>query len=128
MIEYVDQVYLQHGASDTVYGQNEEEFETMRLHMARANLKLLPARIRHMGTDNTLKVLQNLKTELDPHITIKTGEAVESILVERHRRKGYGPNAAAIMPPHHLRAWPRWGAMVFRADVETENSAQQQPG
>lgn len=113
LIEYVDKIYLEHGASKTVYGQNEEEFETMRLHMARANLKLLPARIRHMGTDNTLKVLQNLKTELDPHITIKTGEAVEDILLERRRVKGVKTKKGSYYAPRIICAPGRDGAQWF---------------
>lgn len=113
LIDYVDKIYLEHGAPNKIYGQNEEEFEVMRQHMARADLKLLPACIRHMGTDNTLKVLQNLKTDLDQRITIKTEEAVEDLLVEKRRVKGVKTKQATYYAPRVICAPGRDGAQWF---------------
>jgi uncharacterized FAD-dependent dehydrogenase len=120
-IDYVDKIYLEHGASTVVYGQNEEEFESMRLHMARVNLKLLPARIRHMGTDNTLKVLQNLKNELDPNITIKTGETVQDILVEGGRARGVITKQGTYYAPRIICAPGRDGAQWFSEQMQKLN-------
>ncbi len=113
LIDYADKIYLENGAPEKVYGKNDEEFEMLRQRMARANLKLLPAHIRHMGTDNTLKVLQHLKDDLDKHITIKTGEAVEDILVENNRVKGVKTNRDSYNAPRVICAPGREGAQWF---------------
>lgn len=113
LIAYVDNIYLANGAPEKVYGKNDEEFELLRQRMAHANLKLLPAHIRHMGTDNTLKVLQNLKSGLDKSITIKTGEAVEDILVDDFQVKGVKTKKASYFAPRVICAPGRDGAHWF---------------
>ena len=46
-------------------------------------MRLVPARIRHMGTENTKRVLQSMYRYLEPLADIRTGVAVESILVDQ---------------------------------------------
>jgi len=113
LIDYVDKIYLENGAPEKLYGKNDEEFELLRQRMARANLKLLPAHIRHMGTDNTLKVLQKLKADLDQRITIKTSEAVEDILVDQGQVKGVKTKQASYYAPRVICAPGRDGAQWF---------------
>lgn len=113
LIDYVDQIYLANGAPEKVYGKDDEEFELLRQRMAHADLKLLPAHIRHMGTDNTLKVLQNLKTSLDKSIDIKTGEIVEDILVDGARVQGVKTNKDSYYAPRVICAPGREGAHWF---------------
>ena len=112
-IHYVDKVYVENGAPDKVYGQNEEDFEILRQRVALANLKLLPAKIRHMGTDNTLKVLQNMKDDLDKRISIKTSEAVEDILVEHNQVVGVKTKYDSYYAPRIICAPGRDGAQWF---------------
>lgn len=113
LINYVDNIYVENGAPDKIYGQNEENFEILRQRAALANLKLLPANIRHMGTDNTLKVLQNMKDDLDERISIKTSEAVEDILVEHAQVVGVKTKYDTYYAPQIICAPGRDGAQWF---------------
>lgn len=113
LIDYVDKIYVDNGAPNKIYGQNEADFEILRQQAARANLKLLPAIIRHMGTDNTLKVLQNMKDDLDKRISIKTSEAVEDILVEHDRVVGVKTKYDTYYAPQVICAPGRDGAQWF---------------
>lgn len=113
LIDYVDNIYVQNGAPVKVYGQNEDEFEILRQRTALANLKLLPASIRHMGTDNTLNVLQNLKNDLDNRICIKTTEMVEEILVEQDQVIGVKTKYDSYFAPRIICAPGRDGAQWF---------------
>lgn len=121
LISYVDRIYLENGAPEKVYGSNNDEFEALRQRMARANLKLLQARIRHMGTDNTLKVLQNLKNDLDKRITIKTGEPVEEILVENMQVTGVKTKQDSYYAPRVICAPGRDGAHWFTEQAQKLN-------
>lgn len=113
LIDYVDKVYVEHGAPDRVYGGNEEDFQFLRQRLAKADLKLLPAQIRHMGTDNTLKVLSSLKAALDKKITIKTNEPVQDILLEKSRVKGVKTSKGRYYAPRIICAPGRDGAQWF---------------
>ncbi len=113
LIDYVDQVYVEHGAPDRVFGANEEDFYVLRQRLAQAEVKLLPAQIRHMGTDNNLKVLSNLKASLDKKITIKTNEPVQDILLENSGIKGVKTAKASYYAPRIICAPGRDGAQWF---------------
>ncbi len=84
-IAYVDDIYVRHGAPDHLFGKPQEQIDDLKNHLAKANLKLVPARIRHMGSENTLVVLKKFKEALQGSITIKTEEKVEEILVSEQR-------------------------------------------
>lgn len=113
LIDYVDNIYVANGAPNKIYGQNEEEFEKLRQRAALANLKLLPAKIRHMGTDNTLKVLQNMKDDLDKRICIKTSEMVEDILAEHDQVVGVKTKYDSYYAPQVICSPGREGAQWF---------------
>jgi uncharacterized FAD-dependent dehydrogenase len=109
LINYVDAIYVQHGAPNRVYGQDEENLEPLMERTARANLRLLPAYIRHMGTDNTLKVLASMRKELKDKVTIKTGAGVEDILVREGRVTGVKTSQGSYYAPRVICAPGRDG-------------------
>ena len=113
LIKYVDNVYVENGAPDRLFGGNNDDFEDLRQRLCRASLKLLPAQIRHMGTDNTLKVLNSLKSALDGKVIIKTSEPVQDILVEKSKIKGVKTSRACYYAPRIICAPGRDGAQWF---------------
>lgn len=88
LIDYIDQVYLRFGAPATVYGTDEEIVRRLWRQAATAGLTLVPARIRHLGTENCFKVLQAMREHLSDKVEIRTGTRVEEILVENGRAWG----------------------------------------
>jgi uncharacterized FAD-dependent dehydrogenase len=121
LIAYVDKVYVDNGAPERIFGADAEVFQSLRQRLIRANLKLLPARIRHMGTDNTLKVLSNLKADLDKRITIKTGETVQDILLADSRVKGVKTSKGSYYAPRLICAPGRDGAQWFGEQAQKLN-------
>jgi len=121
LINYVDSVYVANGAPVRFYGGNESDFLELSQQLARAELKLLPARIRHMGTDNTKMVLRNLRTALDEKITIKTGEAVQDILIDKSHIKGVKTSRARYYAPRVICAPGRDGAQWFAQQSDRLN-------
>jgi uncharacterized FAD-dependent dehydrogenase len=80
LISYVDEIYIKYGAPERVFGDDTSFLQDLQFKLARFDLKLLPARIRHIGTENTVTVLHNMRKNLENKITIMTGEIVEDIL------------------------------------------------
>lgn len=89
-IRYVDEIFLKHGAPEKIYGADkEEEIEAIRRRAVLAQLKLVPAPVRHMGTGRTREVLQGMLEEiLAKGADIFYKEPVEHILVENGRVAG----------------------------------------
>jgi uncharacterized FAD-dependent dehydrogenase len=88
LIGYVDRCYVQHGAPEKTYGSNIAEIERLKEKAARNNLKLIPSRIRHLGTDKCPEVLQNFKKSLEGKIEIKFNRGGETILQNGSKVRG----------------------------------------
>ena len=53
LIDYVDKIYLHFGAPGQVWGEDEEAIHELERKALLAELKLIPAPIRHLGTGKT---------------------------------------------------------------------------
>jgi uncharacterized FAD-dependent dehydrogenase len=90
LIKYVDDIFVHFGAPSEVYGKDrEEEVEAIRRKAVLAQLKLVPAPVRHMGTGRTQDVLKGMLDELvDYGVEIHYVETVDQILTENGSVKG----------------------------------------
>lgn len=114
LIEYVDQIYLEFGATDEVFGdENDPRIENIKRQAAAAELLLVPARIRHLGTEECYKIIQKIRVWLGKHIEIMTNCEVKHILVEDNNFKGvettdgtvYSSNKGIIVPGRDGADW-----------------------
>jgi len=69
-IEYVDSVYCSFGVAGEIHGQDNEALARLKKKAAGYDLELIPARIRHIGTDLCLEVLKNIREYLDGRISM----------------------------------------------------------
>lgn len=90
LINYIDGIYLEYGAPDKVYGmENEEAIEEIQRQAVLAELKLVPAPIRHLGTGRCGQILERMKNALVAKgVEVHTCEAVERLVVEDNVIKG----------------------------------------
>lgn len=64
LIEKIDQVFLKHGASDKLYGQNSHELEKKA---AAAGIEFISIPQRHIGSDMLPSVITSFKNFLEEH-------------------------------------------------------------
>lgn len=118
MIYYVDNIYVEYGAPNRVFGHEEQTVKDLELKISRAGLKLVPAKIRHMGTDNTLQVLNNMYNKLKQIIDIKTSTTVKEILVNDNQVTGVMTNQGIFTAPRIILAPGRDGAQWFSSQAD----------
>jgi uncharacterized FAD-dependent dehydrogenase len=82
LIEYADEVNLAHGGTMTITDPTTPEVSDIERKAAAAGLKLLKARVRHLGTEENLKILTNIFHTLETKIETRFKTFVEDILVE----------------------------------------------
>lgn len=87
-IKYVDDVYLRFGATDKVYGADGDALRDLTRQAAAADLALIPAVIRHLGTERCYDILMAMRRHLDGRIDIITRVAVEEIRIVEGRAAG----------------------------------------
>jgi len=80
-IEYVDSIYCSFGAGGAVHGEDAAALSQLKKKSAGYNLELIPARIRHIGTDLCREVLKKIRDDLSNRVTILFDTPVDRIRV-----------------------------------------------
>lgn len=88
LVKYVDGIYLKYGASEQIYGEDDEKVDEIDRKASLAGLKLIRQEVRHMGTDKCLETLRRMRQELNDKVTFFPKTDVEGLIVEDHKIKG----------------------------------------
>lgn len=88
-IAAVDEQYLNFGATERIYGTSQEQVNNLQKKALRAELRLIAAKLRHLGTGYSVLVLQKMYDKLlEMGIEIKVNTKVEKILVQDNKVQG----------------------------------------
>jgi hypothetical protein len=82
LIEYVDRINLAHGATNTITDPTTRKVAEIERQAAAAGLKLLKARVRHLGTEENLKILTNIFHTLENRIETRFKTFVDDLITE----------------------------------------------
>ncbi|MEA1993149.1 MAG: NAD(P)/FAD-dependent oxidoreductase [Euryarchaeota archaeon] len=63
-INYVDSVFLNYGVDDSTYGVDGEQMEALQRKASKSGIEFIPGKQRHIGSDNTKKVVDNFYRDL----------------------------------------------------------------
>jgi uncharacterized FAD-dependent dehydrogenase len=88
LIEFVDSVFVRFGADPHYYEAGGEMAHDTIRRGAQVGLRVLPARIRHIGTDASREVLNNMYEDLVTKCDIRMEAPVEDISIEGGRAAG----------------------------------------
>ncbi|MBE0467252.1 MAG: NAD(P)/FAD-dependent oxidoreductase [Candidatus Desulforudis sp.] len=107
LIAYVDRVYRDYGAPEEVYGlEHRDEFEELQKKATRAELRLVPLPIRHLGTGRCGEVLEAMYRRLQKHVEIRTDTTVQQIVTAEDRAVGVETADGEIIRGRHIIAAP----------------------
>jgi len=89
LIEYADELWLEFGATTDVHGPDPETAAELVREATLAGMKLIPMRIRHLGTDRSPEVLDSMMTHLAGlGVDIRTESAAARIVASDGRVTG----------------------------------------
>ena len=88
LVEYVDDTYRAFGAPTELYGADAEAVASLQRQAARLDMKLIPSRYRHLGTEGCEELLGKLRTHLGGRVAIRCGTPVARVLVESGQAAG----------------------------------------
>ena len=80
LIDYVDKIFIKYGAPQELHGTDEGEVKRLEDISARNGLRLLPFKIRHLGTDRCFSLLENLRKKLDAYVDVQFNSPASEIL------------------------------------------------
>ena len=89
LIDYADGLWLEFGATREVHGPDAETAERLVAQAAAAGMKLVPMRVRHLGTDRSPQVLGAMRTHLEERgVEVRVECAATRIVAVEGRVRG----------------------------------------
>jgi len=82
LIEHVDRINLEHGATTAITDPTTPAAFQIERRAIAAGLKLLRARLRHLGTEENLKILGNLYDTISKRVEVRFHALVEDLLIK----------------------------------------------
>lgn len=87
MIKVADDIYLEFDAPERIFGPEDDEIQKFKDEAIRAGLKFIPARLRHLGTGHTKKVLSKMKDYLVGNgVDVRFRTKATSIIVDDNEK------------------------------------------
>lgn len=81
LIGYVDDINVAHGATQEVYSTSSPAARALEKKALEFDLHLLQAKVKHLGTENNLRILQNIFEDMKERVDFRFHTAVEKIEV-----------------------------------------------
>ena len=88
LIHYVDDINLKFGATTQITDPTTPEVLAIEKRAIAVGLKLLRAKVRHLGTEQNLEILKKLYRYLEDKITMVFKTKVTEVIVEENTIKG----------------------------------------
>jgi uncharacterized FAD-dependent dehydrogenase len=89
LLEHADKLWLEYGATTEVHGPDQATATAFEREATLAGMKLVPMRIRHLGTDRSPEVLDAMRVSLEAAgVTVRTDVSALQILAADGRVTG----------------------------------------
>lgn len=119
LIARVDKLYCSYGAPSEIFGADGPAVDELKRKAAAAGLEMLPAVIRHLGTENCLRILATIKDSLAGKLDCRFRSPVSKILVEEKCVKGVQlESGEVISAPYVVCGTGREGSLWLLQEAE----------
>jgi len=88
LMQEVEKTYIKFGAPTKIYGDDEDVISDISRKAAMAELRLIPSRIRHLGTDQCPQLLKKMRQTINGKVEIMMEKTVSNLLVHGEGVKG----------------------------------------
>ncbi|MEM3383084.1 MAG: NAD(P)/FAD-dependent oxidoreductase [Nitrososphaerales archaeon] len=88
LMREVENIYIKYGAPTRIYGDDEDAISDISRKAAMAELRLIPSRIRHLGTDQCPELLKKIRQTINHKAEIMMEKTVSNLLVQGKEVKG----------------------------------------
>jgi len=120
LINYVDQVNIKHGANLDITNPDTPAVREIERKAIAVGLKLLRAKVRHLGTEENINILKNIYEDMKGHVDYLFAKKVISVLVEEGEAKGVVlENGQEIHGQNVVLGVGREGAMWLQTTLES---------
>lgn len=121
LISYVDSINLKYGAPTTITDPTTEKVREIERRGYAVGLKLLRAKVRHLGTENNLKIMARIFDDLAKWIDMRYETEVTDVIIENQKVCGIKIQDELIECNQVFLAVGRDGATWLQSICEAHN-------
>jgi uncharacterized FAD-dependent dehydrogenase len=88
LMQEIEKIYIKFGAPIKIYGDDEDAIADISRKAAMAELRLIPSRVRHLGTDQCPQLLKKIRQTINGKAEIMMEKTVSNLLVQGQEVKG----------------------------------------
>ncbi len=88
LINYIDEIWAKFADKSKIYSYNDDKIADLALKARRAHLRLIPYKIRHLGTDYAPIALMRAKKFLEESVDIYLEKPVKHLLIHENKVAG----------------------------------------
>jgi hypothetical protein len=120
LTRHVDNLYLRFGAPHRLYGIDEDKIGEIERKAALAGMKLIRNKIRHLGSENCLRVLGQIRDFLRNRLEIRTRTEAARLIIKEGHVEGVETKTAEKLSSKYIIAAPgRVGAEWLTKQART---------
>jgi len=88
LINYVDEINMKFGATDVITNPDTPEVKKIQHKAMSYGVKLLKSKVRHLGTEENIKILAKIFNYLADKIEMRFATSVKDLIIENDEVKG----------------------------------------
>ena len=115
-INTVDKIYLKYGAPDELYGTNIDDLLRLQSNASKYFLKLIPSKIRHLGTEKCRTILKSFEKYLGKKIDLKFETEAKELVTDKNRINGVMLKSGEFIKAEHVIVAPGRAGSVWLAE------------
>ncbi len=120
LLKRVDEIYLRFGAPKRLYGEDEDLVAELARRASRAGLRLVPQKVRHMGTDGCARVLEAMRSYLSGRVELRMNTEVKRVLTRDGRVRGVQTKAGDVLEARYVVLAPGRGGAEWLREITRE--------
>lgn len=122
LIDYVDQINLKFGATPVITNPDTLKIKEIEHKAMSYGVKLLKAKVRHLGTEENIKILTKIFTYLSEKIKMRFSTMVNEIIIENDTVKGVVlENGESLLADYVVLGVGREGSKWLTSILEKHN-------
>lgn len=110
LIKYVDDINLKYGATTVITDPYNEKVRQIEVKAMSVGLKLLRSRVRHLGTEENVRILQRIYDDIKDKVEFRFKTEVTDLIIENDVIKGVRVNDEEIFGDNVVLAVGRDGS------------------
>jgi len=120
LLKRVDEIYLRFGAPRRLYGEDEDLVAELARKASRAGLKIVPQKVRHMGTDGCARVLEAMRSYLAGRVELRMNTEVARVLARDGHVEGVQTKAGDVLEARYVVLAPGRGGAGWLREITRE--------